>query len=316
MVGRVLRSRAASPYARRERLELEDGDFVDLDVAPPVRRANVAETVPFVVVLHGLEGSAASGYMRITCAALAERGIEAVAMNFRGCSGEPNRSLRSYHSGETGDLDEVLRHLRASRKGVHHGLIGYSLGGNVVLKYLGEIGAEVPGPAGAAAVSVPFDLRASAMALEQGAGRLYTKHFLRSMMRKAVARTRKFPGTLDERRVRGCRTLRTFDDQITAPVHGFRDADDYYARCSSDQFLSRIASPTLLIQSLDDPFVPAESLPRAEVRGNPAIRAVFSDTGGHLGFVAGRGAGHPTFWAEAAAVDFVARRIADRVGVR
>jgi len=313
IVGRALRAGAGSPCTRRERVELSDGDFVDLDVARP-RTANSGDAVPWTLVLHGLEGSARSGYVRLTCTRLVERSIEAVALNFRGCGGQPNRRPRSYHSGQTEDVAAVVEHLRGSRPGVAHAIIGYSLGGNVLLKYLGEIGSAAHAPAAAVAVSVPFDLAASAAALERGLGRLYSRHFLRTMIPKALDRARRFPDGPVPDRIRRCRTLREFDEAVTAPVHGFASADDYYRRCSSIRFLGAVRVPTLLVQALDDPFVPVDSLPSAAAWENPALRPRFSEAGGHLGFVGRGGIAGGRFWAETVAADFVARHVATPVG--
>jgi predicted alpha/beta-fold hydrolase len=192
--------------------------------------------------------------------------------------------------------------------------VGYSLGGNVLLKHLGEIGVAVPGLGAAAAVSVPYDLAASAAALERGMGRLYAWHFLRTMIPKAIGRARRFPGTLNARRIRKCRTLREFDDLVTAPVHGFEGANEYYRRCSSRRFLSAVRVPTMLIQALDDPFVPVDSLPSDSEWRNPALRPCFSPRGGHLGFVGHRGPGGIRFWAETTVADFIADRIEGATG--
>lgn len=310
IVGRGLRSRARWPFSSRHRLELEDGDFVDLDIATPSRVLGPgAQHPPWVLVLHGLEGSGTSGYMRVTCTALVELGVEAIALNFRGCSGEANRLLRSYHSGQTEDVAAALRWLNQERPGAPYGLIGFSLGGNVALKFLGEIGNLSGDLRAAAAVSVPYDLEASAAALEQGLSRLYTWYFLRTMIPKAVSRASRFPGVLDAERIGRCRTLREFDDTVTAPVHGFADADDYYRRCSSSAFLEAIRVPTLLVQALDDPFVPVDCLPGEDTWRNPSLRRLFTPAGGHLGFVTGFPGVDPRFWAENAAVEFVGHRL-------
>ena len=239
IAGRYLR-RIGSPPFRRERIELPDGDFVDLDFPP-----SPGPDSPLVLLLHGLEGSARRGYAINTYRELAERGLAAVGLNFRSCSGEPNRTARLYHSGETEDIRFMARLLRDRFPGVPRAAVGFSLGGNALLKFLGEEGeggAEWFGAA--AAVSVPYDLAASADALDRGLmGRLYARHFVRSLIAKTEAKAELLPGICDLERVRRARTFRDFDDAATAPIHGFDGAADYYERCSSAAFLGRIRCP-------------------------------------------------------------------------
>jgi predicted alpha/beta-fold hydrolase len=219
---------------RRERWELPDGDFLDVD------RLDAADRdAPLLVICHGLEGSSRSGYVLGVMDRARARGLATCALNFRGCSGELNRLPRFYHSGETGDLAHALERLAEERPGRTIGLVGFSLGGNVVTKLLGERGAEIPARA-AAVVSVPFDLAGCCAALD-GPGlltRVYRERFLRTLRPKALAKARRFHGLLDEARVREARTLRAYDDAVTAPLHGFADAGDYYARSSSAGFLA------------------------------------------------------------------------------
>lgn len=295
------------PY-RRERIATPDGDFLDLDHYPP--DGDPADH-PTVVVLHGLEGCSRSGYVETTCRELGARGLHAVALNFRGCSGEPNRTPRFYHSGETGDLDLVLQHL-ASQGAPRLGAIGFSLGGNVLLKYLGENGTGHAVPEAAAAVSVPFDLAASADHLDRGVGRLYSSHFLRSLHRKVREKARRFPEAYDVRAATSTSTLRQFDDAVTAPVHGFRDAADYYRRSSCGPHIPRIRVPTLVLQARDDPFVPLSSIPDSaslDGGGNgDGAELHLTRHGGHVGFL-GMNRGRPHTWAEARATRFLARRL-------
>ncbi|HEX7242599.1 MAG TPA: hydrolase [Longimicrobiaceae bacterium] len=304
--GRYLRRRGAVPF-RRERVDTPDGDFLDLDFAVPAGGARLDASAPLAVVLHGLEGSARSGYVARTLAELASRGIRGVALNFRSCGGEPNRLARFYHSGETEDLAFVLGLLAERFPGVPLGAVGFSLGGNVLLKHLGERGEEA-GVRAAVAVSVPYDLAAGADSMERGMGRLYTWSFLRSLRRKFEAKRPLVGDACDARRVLAARTFREFDDAATAPLHGFRGAAEYYARSSSAGFLDRVRVPTLLLHSRDDPFLPPEALPLAAVRANPFLTEAFTERGGHVGFVAGP-PWAPEFWAEAEAARFLAGRL-------
>ena len=291
---------------RRERLTLPDGDFVDLDFADPPEAPWTAlgERAPVVLLLHGLEGSARSDYAHHTYRCLASLGVCAVGFNFRSCSGELNRGARLYHSGETDDLRAVLRYLRPRLAGRPLGAIGFSLGGNVLLKYLGESGQETPIQA-AAAVSVPYDLAACAEAVSAGASRIYTRYLLRKLQRKLHAKARQLRGLADVGRGLAARTFFDFDDAVTAPIFGFDGAVDYYERCSSMRFLDRIRRPSLLIQALDDPFLPSRFDPHRMPLANPCLTPEFSRHGGHVGFVSGR----PwalDLWAERRAARFLA----------
>ena len=270
----LFRRRPVLPLIR-ERLELTDGDFIDL--------ARVPAAGPSVLVLHGLEGSLRSHYPLPLMAALAGAGLQPVFMHLRGCSGEPNRLARSYHSGAIDDLAEVLALLAARGRPVA-AAIGFSLGGNLLLRYLG-----VHGPAArlraAVAVSVPFMLAAAAGRLEQGASRLY-QHYLLTHLKQSYRR--KFavlasPLRVDLARIR---SLRAWDEHITAPLNGFAGADDYYARCSCGQVLTGITTPTLIVHSMDDPFLYPENVPRPDQIG-PGVRLAVQAHGGHVGFVEG-----------------------------
>ncbi len=278
---------------RRERWTTSDGDFLDLDF---VARADPRDHL-LVLVLHGLEGSSRSGYAIQLCRQLSERGLYAVGLNFRSCSGELNRGQRLYHSGETSDLGWVIERLQASFPGRPLAAVGVSLGGNVLLKYLGEQGDKA-GLAAAAVWSVPFDLAAGASVMETGFARFYVWRLLRSLKRKAWARAADLGEHIDLERTLAARTFREFDDAATAPLHGFRDADDYYQQCSSANFLSAIRTPTLVLHSRDDPFLPAAAIPTAALAANPNITPALTDRGGHVGFVAGTLPGRPHFWAE------------------
>jgi hypothetical protein len=285
---------------RRERFELPDGDFLDLDWS-------TNGSGPIVIVLHGLEGSSDSKYVRGLLKAVHERGWRGVVMHFRGCSGEPNRLPRSYHSGETGDLAYVVNLLRSREPETSLFVVGFSLGGNVLLKWLGEVGSQAPIKA-AVAVSVPFLLDESAKRLDQGFSRVYQWGLMRSM-RNAVAEKRsrmKLPLKIED--LSALRTFRDFDEHITAPLHGFVGVDDYYRRSSSRQYLKEIQMPTLIVQSRDDPFMTDAVIPR-DGELSPAIEIEIYDSGGHVGFVAGRHPWNPDYWLERRILDFV--RIAD-----
>ena len=272
----------------RERIELEDGDFVDLDWTRGGR-------APVVLILHGLEGSSASPYARGMLAAAEARGWRAAVMHFRGCSGEPNRLPRTYHSGETGDLQAVVDALRA-RGQLPAAIIGYSLGGNVLLKWLGEIGADSP-LAAAATVSVPYTLASAAERLACGLSRIYQRRLIRELRAKVE---RKFAGgtcPVDLGAARASRTFFEFDDCVTAPLHGFDGVDDYYTRSSSRQYLHRIRTPTLMIHAEDDPFMTPRALPAPEEL-SPSVRFEVSARGGHVGFVYGALPWRPRYWLE------------------
>lgn len=304
LAGRFLRPRPPVPL-RRERWETPDGDELLLDFTEDGDEAS-----PIVLVLHGLEGSARRPYALLSYRALRRRGLAAVGLNFRSCGGEPNRLPRFYHSGDTGDPAWVLERLRERWPQRPLGALGFSLGGNVLLKLLGEAGERGPALVGAAAaVSVPFDLGAGADALERGPlVRAYARHFLRSLIAKAVAKEALVGSRVPLERVRRARTLREFDDLATAPLHGFRDAAHYYRASSSGALLADIRVPTLVLHSLDDPFLPRAAVPAAALAANPALVPVLTGHGGHVGFVEGP-PWAPRFWAEEEAARFLADRL-------
>ncbi|UCG89465.1 MAG: hydrolase [Gemmatimonadota bacterium] len=304
LAARVLRMRLRVEF-RRERLELDDGDFLDLDwvVAP---ESGEMEGRPLVIVLHGLEGSAGSGYARQMYRELTANGLQAVGLNFRGCSGEPNRLPRAYHSGDTGDLAYVVRLLQERDPQRPIGAAGFSLGGNLLLKYLGEDG---DGIGAAVAISVPFDLSAGADHIERGFSKTYRAFLVRKLQRKIRAKARVMDGTIDLAGTAAARTFREFDDAVIVPIHGFEDAEDYYRRSSSAQFLESITTATLLIHSLDDPFLPAASVPTGITEENPHVQAEFTRRGGHVGFVSGH-PWAPLFWGERRAAEFLDAKLA------
>lgn len=292
LFARLLRPKGRVPL-RRERWTTPDDDFVDLDwVDLPNLRNDV-----LVLVLHGLEGSARSGYAYQLYDQLGRMRIPAVGLNFRSCSGELNRGRRLYHSGETSDPGWVLEQLRKHVPNRRLAAAGISLGGNVLLKLLGETGAG-SGLEAAAAMSVPFDLSAGADFMESGFARVYVTRLIRSLKRKVRIRRETLGPLIDFDRTMASRTFRQFDDAATAPLHGFDGAEDYYTRSSSHGFLPAVTTPTLVIHSEDDPFLPARAVPKPALAGNRHFRPVITTHGGHVGFVTGVSPLKPTFWAE------------------
>lgn len=277
---------ALSP--RRERIELPDGDFLDADWLG-------GRSGPIVIVLHGLTGSIRSKYARGLMKAIANRGWRAVLMHFRGASGEPNRLARSYHSGDTGDFDFFVQRLLEREPGTPIVAVGYSLGGNVTLKWLGERGADAPLTA-AVAVSVPFDLAIAAQRLRRGFSRIYQRHLLHSMRAAVKQKLPLLPSDIHANLLNSLRTFEAFDSAITAPLHGFTDAADYYRRASSRPFLPWIRKPTLILHSLDDPFMSPSAVPRGPELP-PAVTLELSRHGGHVGFIGGLGL-KPSYWLE------------------
>jgi len=276
-----LLARAPRIAFRRERWDTPDGDFVDVDFV------DGPEGAPWVHLFHGLEGSSRSTYARALMARLAAKGWRGSVLHFRGCSGEPNRLPRAYHSGDSAEIDWVLRRIRERTDGAPLYAAGISLGGNALAKWLGELGEEARGVIHrAAAVSAPLDLAAAGNALERGFSMAYTRHFLSTLKKSSLAKLERFPGLYDAEAVRASKTLREFDNVVTAPLHGFRDTDDYWTRASSKPWLASIRVPTLLLNARDDPFLPESALPSACEVSN-AVTLEFTDRGGHVGFVSG-----------------------------
>jgi len=300
---------------RRERWDTPDGDFVLLDWvedhAPGSRvelqgsTLAVQEDAPLVVLFHGLEGSSRSHYALALMAEVARRGWRGAVVHFRGCGGEANRLPRAYHSGDSAEADWILRRFTAERAGRPLYAAGVSLGGNVLLKWLGENAhAARAVVTRAAAVSAPVDLMAAGDALGRGLNLVYTRHFLRTMKAKSLAKLTRFPGLYDAKRVRLARTLREFDDLVTAPLHGFAGVDDYWTRASSKPWLRYISVPALMINARNDPFLPRDALPvREDV--SAAVTPDFPEDGGHAAFVGGAFPGR---------VDWVPKRILDFFG--
>lgn len=267
---------------RRERWETPDGDFVDVDHAGDPRATRT------LALFHGLEGSSASPYARSIAEAALARGWRVALAHFRGCSGEPNRLPRAYHSGDSTEIDWILRRL-ASAPGTVLFAAGISLGGNALLKWLGERDdAAAALVQRAAAVSAPLDLAAAGAALDRGFNRqVYTRHFLATMKPRARAKLERFPGIYALARVDSARSFRDFDDTVTAPLHGFRDVDDYWARASAGPWLAKIRVPTLVLNAKNDPFLPRAALEAATREASENVLLEFPDTGGHAGFLEG-----------------------------
>jgi predicted alpha/beta-fold hydrolase len=266
---------------RRERWATPDGDFIDVDFL------DGPSATPLLVLFHGLEGSSRSHYATATARACRAAGWRFALPHFRGCSGELNRQPRSYHSGDSDEIDWILRRLLAADGNRPLCVAGVSLGGNALLKWAGERGpAATQVVGGIAAICAPLDLAACGHHLARGFNRVYTRHFLNTMKAVSAARLRRFPGLYDEARMRRAVNLYEFDDAVTAPVHGFAGADDYWERASAKPWLKSIAVPALAVNPKNDPFLPARYLPTAD-EVSPSVRLEHPAEGGHVGFVAG-----------------------------
>ena len=289
---------------RRVRLDTADGDFLDLDFAS-IPGIELGYDTPLVLLLHGLEGSARRSYASETYRQLAQRGVRAVGMNFRSCSGEMNRTSTLYHAGKTDDVAAVVNWLDDLFPNAAKGMVGFSLGGNVLLKYLGEQGEDTPIQA-AAAVSPPFDLGRIARTFHLGSGRPYASRFMKSLRYKALNHTNQNGSVVDIQRVLAAKTMADFDDAVTAPLHGFRDADDYYARNSSAQFIPGIRVPTLVIRAIDDPFFGSD-IPHMALAANEHLLPLLLPHGGHVAFAEGICPRKFRYWAERQVARFLAQ---------
>jgi len=289
---------------RVDRWDTPDGDFLEL-----ARLEGPRADAPRLLLFHGLEGGMHSHYARAMFREAHTRGWAADLLLFRTCGSEPNRLPRSYHSGETTDPRFVIDKLVAEFPDAPIGLMGVSLGGNVLCKLLGESGESLPANVkGAVAMSVPFDLARASRHIGRGFGVVYERFFLRTLIPKALSKVARHRELAPLTAVRRARTLWEFDDQFTAPLHGFRDAADYYARASSLPYLSGIRRPTLLLSAVDDPFLPADVLDhvRAVALNNRAITVEFPERGGHVGFTAGAVPWRPWYYGEWRAAEFLA----------
>lgn len=267
------------PVQHRERLMLSDGDFLDLDWS-----ASTAPTEKLVILLHGLEGDAQRPYITGSAKLFTQSGFDVCAVNYRGCSGEPNTKYRSYHSGASEDLIEIVGHIVANKSYAEIYLKGFSLGGNLALKYLGE-GNSLPKEIKAAvAVSVPCNLHSSCNQLMAPKNVLYAQRFKKHLIAKLRLKQQLFPQLITDADIKNIKTLQDFDDIYTSRAHDFKDALDYYAKCSSLQFLPNIKVPTLIINAKDDSFLGPECYPFNAVENNSNLYLEVPDHGGHVGF--------------------------------
>lgn len=281
----------------RQRISTSDDDFLDLDWS--TIGANRV-----VILQHGLEGNSARPYILGMVRALNAAGWDALAWNFRGCSGQINRQLRFYHSGATDDLHTVIAHVVAQQHYQQIALVGFSLGGNVTLKYLGEQGGMTfPEIVGAVTFSVPCDLAGSAARLAEPANRIYMKRFIDSLRGKVRQKMQALPGMLNDYGLDQMRTFVEFDDRYTAPLHGFRDAEDYWNRCSSRQFIPHIQLPTLLVNAANDPFLSDSCFPVPEAKASTVVTLEVPASGGHVGFMSLQ----RTYWSEHRTVEFLGK---------
>jgi predicted alpha/beta-fold hydrolase len=271
-----------------------------------------------LLILHGLEGTVRSNYAQGLFREAGERGWSADMLIFRSCSDEMNRTARFYHSGETGDLSLVIDRILDEHGDQSIVLAGMSLGGNVLLKYLGERGSSIDRRIkAAAATSVPYDLDRASRHIGRGFARLYQRHFIRSLKNKATVKLQRFPGLVDPEALNRSRTMYEFDDVVTAPIHGFRDAAHYYAESSAIRWIEKIRIPTLLLSAIDDPFLPMEVFDEvgAIASRNPNLHVEFTRHGGHGGFVSGANPLNPSYYAEPRVCDFLAEHVEENVAL-
>ena len=306
--GRMFR-RTSLPPVTTARWPTDDGDEVSV-----VSLAPASPTAPRILFLHGLEGTSRSHYVRGFYKEAATRGWGVDLLLFRTCDGRLNSARRTYHSGETSDPAMALTRVLESAGDAPVALVGVSLGGNVLLRLLALLDEDVARRICAAvAVSTPYDLARSCAHLRQGASRIYQWFFVRQLQRKALAKAAQFPGLAQPEAISRARTLWEFDDAFTSVVHGFRDAADYYSKCSSIDVLENIRVATLLLSARDDPFHPSELLDEVARRAarNPALTLEFLESGGHVGFVSGSPF-RPHYYGEWRAAEFIAEKCRDR----
>lgn len=278
-----------------EQVELDDGDFIDLCWSKKT-------SDKIVLILHGLEGSIRSHYANGIMYQLEQSGYQPVFMHFRGCSGRINRLARAYHSGDTGDLSSIVEHIKNTTANYPYAVVGFSLGGNVLLKWLGETGESNPLKK-AVAVSVPFRLHDAAERLQRGVSKIYREHLLKSLRKTYREKFKHIPSPLKVD-VNQLKSFRDYDDKVTAPLHGFSGVQDYYDQCSSRQFLKNIHRPTCIIHSLDDPFMFDTTMPENEEL-NSNIEYLSTSQGGHVGFITGKTPFTTCSWAEEKTLEFL-----------
>lgn len=291
----LLRKNAQISY-QRERMLTPDNDFIDLDWS-------TVQSKRLVIISHGLEGSARSGYVRNFVAAANHLGWDALAWNMRGCSEEDNLRIQSYHSGCSDDLQLVFSHALFKKGYNEITLVGFSLGGNVTLKFLGEQGESIRSLITAAVCfSVPCDLAQSARQLHKRRNRRYLKHFRKSLRQKIARKRVQFPHYLPDRKIQSLKNFDDIDSYYTAPVHGYRTAEEYWFQCSSKRFLRSIEIPTLLVNALDDPFLSPECFPVDIAKDHPYLTLEIPKKGGHVGFVEFNS--DRRYWSERRAFEF------------
>lgn len=282
---------------KREHISTPDNDFMELDWS-------CVGGDRVVIILHGLEGHSKRKYMYGMAYACNIRKWDTVCMNFRGCSGEPNRLLRSYHHGSSDDLHIVVSHVLEKNRYNSISLVGFSLGANVVLKYLGEHIFNIsPRITTAVAISAPCDLTSCALKLAKRSNFLYMKRFLSMLHQKIRAKMEILPGEIDDKDYHTIRTFKEFDDRYTAPIHGFKNAEDYWEKCSSKQFLHDISIPTLILNALNDPFLTEKCVPQKEAEQNKELFLETPISGGHVAFVTFGNSGE--YWHETRTVEFL-----------
>jgi predicted alpha/beta-fold hydrolase len=286
----LFRSEIKGLNLKRERLELPDQDFIDIDWVGENQRG------PIVLMLHGFEGSIESHYAKGMLKAFVEKGWRGAFMHFRGCSGEPNRLPRAYHAGETSDLSYVVARLMDREPDAAIAAIGYSLGGNVLLKWMGETGRQNPLKA-AVAISVPFDLHEASKRIQRGFSRFYQWYLLKCARQRIVQKFLQMRAPIDLERLVHAHSLREFDHQYTVPVHGFSSVDEYYTITSCGRYLRSIKVPTLILHAKDDPFMTESVIPSFKELA-PCVQLEVSDKGGHVGFVGGHYPWRPRYWLE------------------
>jgi predicted alpha/beta-fold hydrolase len=280
----------------RERITLSDGDFLDLDWSYSAKKSH-----KLIIILHGLEGDAQRPYIKGTAKFFNINSIDAVSVNYRGCSGESNSKYRSYHSGATEDLEDVINHVLKTKDYSDIYIKGFSLGGNMLLKFLGEREVIPKQVKAAIAISVPCDLTTSSIELHKFKNIIYHQSFIRSMMKRLKEKQNKFPKCISKDEIESIKILKDFDDVYTSKAHGFKDAIDYHKKCSSLQFLKKITIPTLIINALNDSFLSPECFPVKEAKHNSNLHLEMPDYGGHVGFVDSNN----IYYNESRALDFI-----------
>ena len=278
-----------SPDLKRQRLELNDGDFIDVDYSPD-------QGGEVIVLIHGLSGSAKSNYMRGMMTMLSSAGYTVAAMHLRSCSGEMNRLQRFYCAGDSADFAYVLTEIKKQYPNRRISAMGFSLGANILLKFLGETGNHSTLNS-AIAISPPFDLYLSTQRITLGFSKLYEWNLVRNLKSTVATKLQSRPLPFTSEKLLEQKSLVDFDSLVTAPLHGYKDVYDYYRRCSCKQFLSSITTPTLILHALDDPFIMARSVPRARDIAT-STRFELSRSGGHVGFISHDNAPFPTYWLE------------------